>query len=348
MDFQEKQILPPKSWELFEELCLVLFRAIWQDPAAQKNGRRGQSQHGVDIFGEPGKIGNVFHGIQCKGKDAAYGSSLTTDEIDSEVAKAEGFTPPIKDLTFATTALRDAHLQEHVRKLSVARAGNGRFTVHVLAWEDIQSLLAEHPSVIERFYPEQALDMSAILRSVQAMPHGQDVANMLALVQKCIGEGQRLSPAYAPLWRPITYDHSRGLGPALLGRGLGPGDALSCPRLIEADIVVRLLRSAFSARLVGDPGTGKSVCAYQATHTFAQQGWSVVRLGDPQVLNVNLAPPDDKPTLFLVDNAHLMGQDVLADIEDQACPTRFCLRFIRHPIIRLRTAGPLQWMGFAQ
>ena len=325
MDFQEKQISPPKSWELFEELCLVLFRAIWQDPTAQKNGRRGQRQHGVDIFGEPGKVDNMFHGIQCKGKDTGYGSALTTDEIDREVAKAERFAPAIKDLTFATTAPRDTHLQEHARKLSVARAGNGRFTVHVLAWEDIQSLLAEHPSVIGRFYPEQAFDMPAILRSVQAMPRGQEVADILALVQQCLVGGRRQPPAHSALWRPITFDHNRGLGPALLGRGLGPGDAAACPRLVEADIVVRHLRLAFSARLAGDPGTGKSVCAYQAAHTFAQQGWSVVRLGDPQAKYVTLAPPDDKPTLFLVDNAHLMGRDVLDDIEDQACPTKFLL-----------------------
>jgi len=325
MDFQEKQILPPKSWELFEELCLVLFRAIWQDPAAQKNGRRGQSQHGVDIFGEPGKIGNVFHGIQCKGKDAGYGSILTTDEIDREVVKAERFTPAIKDLIFATTAPRDTRLQEYARSLSKTRADRGVFTVHVLAWEDIQSLLAEHPSIIERFYPEQAFDMPALLNSVQTMPRGQDITDILALVQNCIGEGRLLSPAHSTKWRPITFNQNRDLGPALLGRGLGPGDATACPRLTEADIIVRQLQRAFSARLVGDPGTGKSVCAYQAAHTLAQQGWSVVRLGDPQVLNVNLVPQDDKPTLFLVDNAHLMGQDVLHDIEDQACPTKFLL-----------------------
>jgi hypothetical protein len=34
MDFQAKQIAPPKSWEQFEELCLALFHAIWQDPTA--------------------------------------------------------------------------------------------------------------------------------------------------------------------------------------------------------------------------------------------------------------------------------------------------------------------------
>jgi hypothetical protein len=104
-----------------------------------------------------------------------------------------------------------------------------------------------------------------------------------------------------------------------------PSDATACPRLVEADTVVRQLRRAFSARLVGEPGSGKSVSAYQAALTLALQGWLVVRLGDPCVADVSLASPEGKPTLFLVDDAHLMAQDVLRDIEDQACPTKLLL-----------------------
>src|SRR5215468_2647641 len=104
MDFQEKQIAPPKSWEQFEELCLVLFRAIWQDPTAQKNGRLGQPQHGVDIFGMPERLCGSFHGVQCKGKDAGYGSVLTVTELKREVKKADLFVPALENFIVATTA----------------------------------------------------------------------------------------------------------------------------------------------------------------------------------------------------------------------------------------------------
>jgi hypothetical protein len=126
-------------------------------------------------------------------------------------------------------------------------------------------------------------------------------------------------------WRPITFDQSRDLGPALEGRGLGPSDAIACPRLVEAEVVVRQLRRTFSARLVGEPGSGKSASAYQAALTLGLQGWLVVRLGDPCVADVSLASSEDKPTLFLVDDAHLMKQDVLRDLEDQAGPTKLLL-----------------------
>jgi hypothetical protein len=273
----------------------------------------------------PGRTSGAFHGIQCKGKDAGYGNVLTITELNSEVEKADLFTPALKDLIVATTAPRDVHLQTHTRELSEARAERGRFRVHVLAWEDIQSLLAEHPAVIERFYPEHAFDIPALLRAVQVLPNRQDVAEILALVRQHAGADRHLLINKVSQWRPITFVQSRDLGPALLGRGLGPSDATACPRLVEADTVVRQLRRAFSARLVGEPGSGKSVSAYQAALTLRLQGWLAVRLGNPCVADVSLASPEDKPTLFLVDDAHLMEQDVLRDIEDQACPTKLLL-----------------------
>jgi hypothetical protein len=57
---------PPNDATAFESLCLDLWKDIWQDSGAQKHGRRGQKQDGVDIFGyEKGAL----VGIQCKQKD---------------------------------------------------------------------------------------------------------------------------------------------------------------------------------------------------------------------------------------------------------------------------------------
>jgi hypothetical protein len=43
--------VPPKTWQQFEELCADIYAADWSDPAVQRYGRGGQSQHGVDIGG---------------------------------------------------------------------------------------------------------------------------------------------------------------------------------------------------------------------------------------------------------------------------------------------------------
>lgn len=43
MEFTTLQILPPKDWSRFENLCRCLFAAVWGDPYTQKNGRAGQA-----------------------------------------------------------------------------------------------------------------------------------------------------------------------------------------------------------------------------------------------------------------------------------------------------------------
>jgi hypothetical protein len=54
---------PPNDPTAFESLCLDLGKDIWQDPGAQKNGRRGRRQDGVDIFGhEKGQIVRATRG----------------------------------------------------------------------------------------------------------------------------------------------------------------------------------------------------------------------------------------------------------------------------------------------
>ena len=113
-----KQILPPASWEEFEDMCCDLWRLLWNDPNAQKNGRRGQAQAGVDVFGRPDD-GSEWAGVQCKGKDNYAEKTLTEKELRDEVDKAKKFTPPItKEYVMATTGLRDAKIQKVAREIT--------------------------------------------------------------------------------------------------------------------------------------------------------------------------------------------------------------------------------------
>ena len=63
-----KTLRKPKNWQDFETLCKKLWGEIWQCPEIQKNGRLGQNQNGVDIYGKP-KGEDEYYGIQCKGKE---------------------------------------------------------------------------------------------------------------------------------------------------------------------------------------------------------------------------------------------------------------------------------------
>ncbi|MCC8943532.1 hypothetical protein H8A97_00045 [Bradyrhizobium sp. Arg62] len=125
MDFRSKQIAPPKSWADFEDLCHAIFRAEWNDPHAQKDGRSGQPQHGVDVFGSPNAIRDVFQGVQCKGKDKNYGRKPTIKELTQEVAKADSFAPALEHWVFATSAPKDEKITAG-RARTVGRAQGSR------------------------------------------------------------------------------------------------------------------------------------------------------------------------------------------------------------------------------
>ena len=131
-----KQLRPPRDWQAFEDLCKRLWGEIWNCPEIKKNGRSGQQQHGVDVYGVP--FGETqFYGIQCKGKNDDYGSILTREEIDTEIEKAKSFIPALKKLYFATTAKKDVHIEEYIRQKYIQNRALGLFEVHLYSWEDI-------------------------------------------------------------------------------------------------------------------------------------------------------------------------------------------------------------------
>jgi hypothetical protein len=93
-DFTSVSIPPPKDWQAFERHSRVLFEYSLGDPHTQNNGRQGQPQHGVDIYGR--RRGNgALVGVQCKGKDNDYGGTVSDAELSREVKKTEKFVPPI-------------------------------------------------------------------------------------------------------------------------------------------------------------------------------------------------------------------------------------------------------------
>ena len=76
----------PKSWDEFEDIVWDIYKRKWNDPNAQRYGRPGQAQQGVDIYGKPEKMGGATVGIQCK----RY-KKLDLETIKEEVEKAEAW-----------------------------------------------------------------------------------------------------------------------------------------------------------------------------------------------------------------------------------------------------------------
>lgn len=138
------QIQPPANWQDFETLCKKLWGEIWNcSDTIKKNGRLGQAQYGVDIYGTPNN-GTEYYGIQCKGKGHYTQAQLSKQEIDAEIHKAKNFKPRLKSLYFVTTAVKDAYIEEYIRLKNIESQNAGSFGIEIFFWEDIVDKLIEN------------------------------------------------------------------------------------------------------------------------------------------------------------------------------------------------------------
>src|ERR1035437_7647912 len=141
---------PPNDPTAFESLCLNLWKDIGQNSDAQKNGRRGQRQDGVDIFGH--QNGSIV-GVQCKQKDGRLWAKVTPDELAAEVKAARLFEPKLASFILATTASRDTAVQQRANQLTERQRKADRFTVAVWAWEDIWHELYRRKKLFDKIAP---------------------------------------------------------------------------------------------------------------------------------------------------------------------------------------------------
>ena len=144
------QLPAPKNWDEFEEICADLYSLEWSDPNVVRHGRKGQRQHGVDIFGQTKDSKLV--GVQCKGKSRWPPKPLTTKAIDDEVEKALSFPQKLSEFIIVTTADDDATIQQHALKLTLQHQVQGLFGVRVFGWGELNRKITSHPTLITKHY----------------------------------------------------------------------------------------------------------------------------------------------------------------------------------------------------
>lgn len=141
------QLMKPKNWQDFEKLCKLLWGEIWDcSDSIKQHGRQGQQQHGVDVYAYVEKYGG-YCGIQCKGKDDYTNAQLTIAEIDTEIKKAQSFSPKLKRLIFATTANKDSSIEQYIREKDIESINNSSFHIDICSWEDIVDMMERERTV---------------------------------------------------------------------------------------------------------------------------------------------------------------------------------------------------------
>ena len=137
------ELPPPRDWQVFEDFCRDLFAAEWGDPDAQKHGRSGQNQHGVDVFG---RREGRWQAVQCKRRSLFPEAKLTEREIRREVTAAQTFGQPLETLVIATTAPPDTRVQAVAMQLTESHGEAGPRVV-VYGWSELCEKLALHEPV---------------------------------------------------------------------------------------------------------------------------------------------------------------------------------------------------------
>jgi hypothetical protein len=136
----------------FESLCRDLWEDIWgPGSGAQKNGRSGQPQAGVDVYG---RQSGRWIGVQSKQKDGLLRTKISVAELEQEVEKALTFKPPLSSFLLATSGPAEVRVQERAREITDDHATRGLFSVEIWPWERIWSEIYRRKDLLLRIGPE--------------------------------------------------------------------------------------------------------------------------------------------------------------------------------------------------
>ena len=142
-------ITKPTNWKDFESLCKKLWGELWEIPyKIKKNGRIGQEEAGIDIYGIP-KGERKYWGIQCMGKDDIDNAKLSESEIAQTLKSAKRFQPKLEVFIIASTFKRDASIEQYIRTKDIEHRKKRLFEILYFCWEDIVDLLKDAPVTYE-------------------------------------------------------------------------------------------------------------------------------------------------------------------------------------------------------
>ena len=149
----------------FEYLCRDLWKNEDVNEPVSFNGRLGQAQDGVDVFGRNTSSGEWF-GIQCKVREE--GHALSKKEIDAEINQAKKFNPSLKQYYLCTTLKRDAAIQKIEREIIEGLKKSEGFSFQILFWNDIEEMLKKESNinVYHKYYQKFFIDNTTLGHSI--------------------------------------------------------------------------------------------------------------------------------------------------------------------------------------
>jgi hypothetical protein len=125
-----------------------LYACINGDPDTDLNGRSGQPQHGVDVYGVEQHKSRRLVGVQCRGRETyPEQRPLTAKELQEEVRKALRFEPKLEKFVLVTTGKNDVRVKNEAAAITERHKRRGLFEVQVHGWDWIEGKLRAYPEL---------------------------------------------------------------------------------------------------------------------------------------------------------------------------------------------------------
>jgi hypothetical protein len=135
---------PPANWQDFQSLVTDIARSRYDPRTVTEYGRSGQRQDGIDVYAED-YLGNKI-GLQCK----QIKDGLSETVVRAEADKAVNFSSQLHLFIVATTAERDARLQDQIFALN--QSAVYRFKLKVDFWNDLIDDINRYANVLNDCY----------------------------------------------------------------------------------------------------------------------------------------------------------------------------------------------------
>lgn len=112
-------------------------------------------------------------------------------------------------------------------------------------------------------------------------------------------------------WERVDFALQRSIDNAIAGTRLGPADVDACPEFTIVGEIVSELRRSHLHEIVGTPGCGKSITAWQAAKHLHDEGYSIWRPSDKsRSEDLITGIPGITRKLLVVDDAQRFGRNL--------------------------------------
>ena len=183
---------------------------------------------------------------------------------------------------------------------------------------DIDGLLGQAAHLLDKLLISEGLNrqspyqreimVGALITQLSLNSAKAKTLSRSALIELLRGWISSITGPTGSSWERVDFASQRSIDSAIAGMRLGPADVGACPEFTIVGEIISELRRSHLHEIVGTPGCGKSITAWQAAKHFHDEGYSIWRPSDTsRTEDLISGIPSVSRKLLLVDDAQRFG-----------------------------------------